>query len=239
MSDRLAVGGKIRALRRQQHLTQADLAQRVGVSASYLNLIEHNRRTLGANLLIRLAEVLPIDLKTFSPDHEGQTVTELLEVFGDPMFESLDVITQDVKELATVYPAVSHAIVRLYGSFRAARQSTQDLAESLTEEAAKSDAQLARSPSEEVSDLIQRHMNFFPELEYGAEALVLDAKLDSESLFAGLVRYLKRVSGVEVRVEQTRSMQSAVRSYDPDRKVLMLSEVLRRGSRNFQLAYQV
>jgi len=47
MSDRLAVGGKIRALRRQQHLTQADLAQRVGVSASYLNLIEHNRRTLG------------------------------------------------------------------------------------------------------------------------------------------------------------------------------------------------
>src|SRR5262245_66256613 len=34
-------------------------------------------------------------------------------------------------------------------------------------------------------------------------------------------------------------MQAAVRSYDPTRKILMLSEVLRRGSRNFQLAYQV
>ncbi len=80
MKDRLAVGGKIRALRRHQHLTQTDLAQRIGISTSYLNLIEHNRRTLGADLLIRLADVLPIDLKTFSPGHEGQTVTELLEV---------------------------------------------------------------------------------------------------------------------------------------------------------------
>jgi len=239
MKDRLAVGGKIRALRRHQHLTQTDLAQRVGISTSYLNLIEHNRRTLGADLLIRLADVLPIDLKAFSPGHEGQTVTELLEVFGDPMFESLDVITQDVKELATVYPAISQAVVRLYTSYRTARQSTQDLAESLTEEPSKAEAQLARSPSEEVSDLIQDHMNYFPELEHGAEALVRDAKLDSESLFAGLVRYLKHTSGVEVRVEQTRSMQSAVRSYDPATKVLTLSEVLRRGSRNFQLAYQV
>jgi predicted transcriptional regulator len=34
-------------------------------------------------------------------------------------------------------------------------------------------------------------------------------------------------------------MQSAVRSYDPATRVLTRSEVLRRGSRNFQLAYQV
>ena len=118
MQETPRLGGKIRALRRQQHLTQADLAQRAGISPSYLNLIEHNRRTLGADLLIKLAEILPIDLKSFSPDHEGQTVTELFEVFGDPMFENLDIITQDVKELATVYPSVSQAIVRLYGAFQ-------------------------------------------------------------------------------------------------------------------------
>jgi predicted transcriptional regulator len=34
-------------------------------------------------------------------------------------------------------------------------------------------------------------------------------------------------------------MRSALRRYDPDRRVLSLSEVLRRGSRNFQLAHQV
>jgi hypothetical protein len=29
---------------------------------------------------------------------------KLLEVFGDPMFENLDVITPDVNELAAAYP---------------------------------------------------------------------------------------------------------------------------------------
>jgi predicted transcriptional regulator/DNA-binding XRE family transcriptional regulator len=239
MAERLAIGGKIRALRRQQHMTQADLAERMGISGSYLNLIEHNRRALGAALLIKLAEVLPIDLRSFSSGHEGQVVTELLEVFGDPIFESSDVIAQDVKELAAVYPGVSDAIVRLYGAFRSARQSTQDLAESLTDEVVENSAQLSRSPIEEVSDLIQHHMNYFPELENGAEALVREADLDSESLFTGLVHYLQRAAHVEVRLEQAGSMQSAVRRYDPVNKVLLLSEVLRRGSRNFQLAHQV
>jgi len=49
------LGAKVRALRRRQGLTQADLAKRLGVSASYLNLIENNRRPLTATLLLKLA----------------------------------------------------------------------------------------------------------------------------------------------------------------------------------------
>ena len=52
-------------------------------------------------------------------------------------------------------------------------------------------------------------------------------------------RYLKRTADVDVRVEPASRMQSAVRSYDPERRVLLLSEGLRRSSRNFQLASQV
>ena len=36
-------------------LTQAAFAARLGISASYLNLIEHNRRPLNATLLLKLA----------------------------------------------------------------------------------------------------------------------------------------------------------------------------------------
>jgi len=87
MSDHSALGSRIRVLRRQQHITQTELARRLGISASYLNLIEHNRRTFSVDLLVKLAEILPIDLKSMSAAHEGRTVAELLEVFGDPMFE--------------------------------------------------------------------------------------------------------------------------------------------------------
>ena len=38
------IGGKIRRLRRQRNMSQSDLATALGISPSYLNLIEHNRR---------------------------------------------------------------------------------------------------------------------------------------------------------------------------------------------------
>jgi predicted transcriptional regulator len=97
----------------------------------------------------------------------------------------------------------------------------------------------SRFPPEEVSDLLQRHLNYFPELEEGAEALTRSAGLDGDALFTGLAAHLQRVTGVEVRIEQTARMQSALRRFDADKQVLYLSEVLRRGSRNFQLAHQV
>jgi predicted transcriptional regulator/DNA-binding XRE family transcriptional regulator len=239
MTERLHLGSKIRAKRRTQHLTQAELARRLGISPSYLNLIEHNRRTFRADLLVKLAEILPLDLRSLSADSEGRIITELLEVFGDSLFDNLEVITQDVKELAVSYPTVAHAIVRLYEAFRRARESTHELAETLSQDAAEEGSLLARFPSEEVSDLIQRHMNYFPELEEGAQSLIREARLDSDSLFAGLVQYLGGSHGIEVRVLEASTMQLAVRHYDAEKRILSLSEILRRGSRNFQLAYQV
>jgi predicted transcriptional regulator len=93
-------------------------------------------------------------------------------------------------------------------------------------------------PTEEVSDLLQRHMNYFPELEQGAEGLWREARLDGDYLYTSLVRHLGAL-GVSVRILRTAEMHGAVRRYDPETKVLSLSEVLRRGSRNFQLAYQL
>jgi predicted transcriptional regulator len=130
-------------------------------------------------------------------------------------------------------------VVRLYEAFSTARKSAHDLGESLSQGAAVQGLYDARFPSEQVSDLIQHHMNYFPELEHGAEAVLRDANLNATSLFSGLVDYLRRRSGVEVRIEPIGRMNSAIRMYDPDRRILSLSEGLRRGRRNFQLAYQI
>ena len=40
------LGAKVRALRRREGLTQVKLAEALGISASYLNLIEHDKRPL-------------------------------------------------------------------------------------------------------------------------------------------------------------------------------------------------
>jgi XRE family transcriptional regulator, fatty acid utilization regulator len=237
MSAVTPLGGKLRALRRREGLTQTQLAGRLAISPSYLNLIEHNRRPLPAALLLRLAEVFHLDLKQFSTDSDARAVADLLEVFGDPMFDAHDLGAAEVREMAASSPQVARAVVALYQAYRGAREALDTLTEKLSE--GGSTGIDARLPTVEVSDLIQRNMNYFPELEDGAARLRRDAGLETTNLYADLVGYLERFHGVRVQVERTAAMQGAVRRYAPERKVLYLSEVLRRGSRNFQLAFQV
>jgi predicted transcriptional regulator/DNA-binding XRE family transcriptional regulator len=238
MREAAQLGAKVRALRRRESMTQAQLAQRLGISASYLNLIEHNRRPLSAPLLIKLAQVFDLDLRTFSADNDARNIADLLEVFGDPIFDGHDLAAAEVRDFAASTPSVARAVISLYRSYRVAREAADTLTAKLTDgDLAGVDS--SHLPTEEVSDLIQRHMNYFPELEEGAEALWRDARLSGDELYAKLVHYLGAAHGVRVHVEKTASMARATRRFDPDRRALYLSEVLRRGSRNFQLAYQV
>lgn len=231
------LGAKVRALRRQRNLTQVQLADRLGISASYLNLIEHNRRPLPAQLLIKLADLFELDLKSLSTEHHARVVADLMEVFGDPLFEPHDVTNAEVRDLASSSPTAARAVLSLYQAYRAAREASDTLAATL------SDGDLdgvdsSHLPTEEVSDLVQRHMNHFPELEAGSEALWREARLDPDYLYTSLVRFLGQL-GVAVRIVHTADARGAMRRYDPEAKVLHLSELLRRGSRNFQLAYQI
>src|SRR3954469_6600057 len=100
MNMNLKLGAKVRALRRKEGLTQTDLAARLDISPSYLNLIEHNQRPLPAHLLLRVAQILHADLGTFTDDNSAHLAADLQEVFGDPLFEEHPLTTNDVRELA-------------------------------------------------------------------------------------------------------------------------------------------
>src|SRR5262245_23520476 len=100
------LGTKVRQLRRREQLTQQHLAERLGISAAYLNLIENNRRPLPAHLLIELARTFKLDLASFAADDEGALGHDLLEVFGDPIFDGAELTAADVRELASSQPGL-------------------------------------------------------------------------------------------------------------------------------------
>jgi predicted transcriptional regulator/transcriptional regulator with XRE-family HTH domain len=237
MANASGLGAKVRALRRRRGMTQAQLAERLHVSASYLNLIEHGRRPLPSPLLIQLAEVLDLDLKSLSAGQDARSVADLLELFGDPLFDAHGLSAAEVREMAEASPQVARAVVALYHAYRGAQEAASTLAAKMSERGVS--ALDSRLPTEEVSDLIQRHVNYFPELEEGAERLWRDGRLVAANLYDALVEVLARHHQVRVQVERTAAMAGAVRRYDRERRVLSLSEVLRRGSRNFQIAYQI
>ena len=73
---RTVIGRAVRRLRSERALTQQALATRLGISASYLNLIEHDQRAVTASLLIKLAETLRVDLGELSGTQERQLELE-------------------------------------------------------------------------------------------------------------------------------------------------------------------
>jgi predicted transcriptional regulator/transcriptional regulator with XRE-family HTH domain len=233
-----ALGSKVRSLRRQHGLTQVQLARELEISASYLNLIEHNRRPLTAPLLIRLAKRFQLDLDAFSSDGDAHIVSDLVEALGDPMFDPHGLTTSTLRELAFTHPGIAGAILTLYGAYRRAQESSDSLAERLLGSVPATPHQ-AGLPAEEVSNFIQQHSNHFPILEAGAEAIWTAANLDPTNIYPGLVAYLDANHGVRVQVAKVGNTRGALRRYDPQTKLLTLSELLPPRSRHFQLAHQL
>jgi predicted transcriptional regulator/transcriptional regulator with XRE-family HTH domain len=238
------LGGKVRTLRRRQGLSQVQLAERLGISASYLNLIESNRRPLPANLLIKVAQHFEVDLDSFAADNDARMISDLLEAFADPLFEAYALSSAEVRDMVTQSPGVARAVLALYAAYKTAREASDSLASRVAagEEAGASAAgggAAAALPSEEVSDLIQKHMNHFPELESAADDLRRRARLEHEEAYPGLIRHLEKAHGIHVRIAHWGAERGIVRRYDPDKKILTLSELLPTRSRTFNLAHQL
>jgi predicted transcriptional regulator/transcriptional regulator with XRE-family HTH domain len=227
-------------------MSQVQLAQRLGVSASYLNLIENDRRPLSVPMLLRLAGEFGTDLKAFTAEGDARRSAELVELFGDPLFEEAGLTSADARELAQQAPNMAQAVVALYRAYREAR-ATGEAAGLVAPgggegggaaEDAGGAGGAGGAPSEEVSDFLQRHGNHFPALEEAAERLVREARLEPDALAAGLAAHLERAHGVEVRVVQVDQARGVLRRYEPERRRLTLSEQLAPRSRAFQLAVQ-
>ncbi len=228
------LGQKLRALRRREELTQQQLAERLSVSPAYLNLIENGKRPLPAHMLISLAQLFQLDLSAFAADDDKDLQSELLEVFGDPLFDSAGLIQADIKDLAQSQPTASRAVVTLYRAWRQARLGSTASMEGEAVDVVSDSS----SPSDDVSDFLQKNMNSFPDVEELAEQWRRDARADSDELGRALVRSLEEKLGVQVQIAKATADPTTLRKYDPARKQIVVSELLPPRSRNFQLAHQ-
>lgn len=64
-SQILLVGQKIRQIRKSRHLTQADLAARIGVTQSDLSRMENGEYKVGLDTLFRILQVFELSMSAF------------------------------------------------------------------------------------------------------------------------------------------------------------------------------
>jgi predicted transcriptional regulator/DNA-binding XRE family transcriptional regulator len=243
MRKQTRLGARMRSLRRQAGLTQAELAERLNVSASYVNLLENERRPLTAELLLGLGRALDVDLRTLTSGPDAELLAGLMEAFGDPVFDDHRVSGGEVTSFVESHPDVARAVLALHGAYALTRVTNEALRARVLNETESAPslagADRVRLSTEQVSDFIQRQGNHFPELEREAERIWALGRLEPGDLYRGLVMYLRERHGIGVSVLPVRRMGGAVRRLDAQRGELQLSEVLPRGSRSFQVAAQL
>jgi hypothetical protein len=152
-----------------------------------------------------------------------------MEAFSDPVFESAEVKASDVQELVATLPAVGRAVLDIYEAYR--RNLPADEQTNAGDDAA--DAAPVTIPSEEVTEFIQRRLNYFPEIEAAAERLWADNGLAVHSLQQGLTALLRQRHSVDVEIRHADLMKGRSRHYDQLARRLEISEMLAPSSRLF------
>ena len=225
MADmKIFAGPRVRRIRNQLGITQTAMAEGLGISPSYLNLIERNQRPLTVQLILKLASVYKVDIEELQGE-TGSVARELREVFSDPLLQGEIPGGEELIEVAEAAPNAASGMVKLYRAYKEQAERLTDLAGLLAQ--AGHDAQIsgARLPMDEVRATFENRPNHFAEIDLAAETFF--AELDPGEDLAGAIRtWLRSEHGIVVRTLPVHAMPNLRRRYDRHSMRLFLSERL-------------
>ena len=222
------MGPRLKRLRRELGLTQAQVAHDLDISASYVALLERNQRPLTADLLLRLARTYRMDLTDIAANGGADYAARLVAALKDPMFADIDLPALEVSDIATSFPGISEAFLRLHTAWAERQLELADRGAERTEGAEPAD------PVAEVQRFLAARHNCFPALDEAAEAI---AGHIAEA--GSLTSYLGSRHSLRVRRLPTEVLAGSIRRYDRHRGEILLDDALDTASQNFQLALQL
>ncbi len=126
------VGTRIRQKRREIGLTQVDLARQIGISPSYLNLIEWNKRRIAGVLLHKISNVLGLARHELDGTSEQRLREALIELAHRRSLARLGVEIHRTSELIGRFPGWAKSLAALARSEREAVTHAQNLTDRLT-----------------------------------------------------------------------------------------------------------
>jgi predicted transcriptional regulator/transcriptional regulator with XRE-family HTH domain len=226
VSRPLYLGPRVRRLRRELGLTQQAMAEDLAISPSYIALLERNQRPVTADMLLRLARTYKLDMSDLAADDGEDHARRIADVLRDPLFADIDLPALEVTDLATSFPGISEALLRLHGAY--VREQ-----EALAGEQGPPGDRAEVDPVAAVRVFLTAHRNHFTELENAAE------QIGGELRDAGGPREWLANKGVRVRFLPPEVLVAAVRRYDRHNEQLMIDETLDGASRAFQVATHI
>lgn len=236
------VGHRLRTLRLSKNVKQADCARELGVSPAYLNLIEKGKRVTPFPLLWKALRFFQVDPEEFmSQLGEGRVDEALAKLLDEPLLKTLN-LDQDSLQSLSAEPKLAGTVAALFNLYKNTRSQLENVMAQLSSEergrssASPADARLDYSPFDEVSDFLQAHQNYFPELEEEAESVRKDFGNDRILGSGVLVKMLEARFGIVTRIAEAPQGSSVVRRLSLEQQVLDVSPTLTEQPLKFQIA---
>lgn len=232
--EKLIIGQRLRVLRGSLGLTQSQMAAELGVSASYITLIEADQRPASARFLMKLAEVYDLNVSELAPASDAQLAADFSAALKDPALELGTLARSEIEAVLQSSPKLAAAFVRLHDRHREAvlRPLADD--NPLTDRDKVEVLAETSRPVDAVRNWFYEHRNHIDPLDRAAEALADELKLHRSEPHAALSGRLA-AHGIRTRILPAEVMGDQLRRFDLHRKELMLSELLSQSSRRFQI----
>ncbi|HTO31101.1 MAG TPA: short-chain fatty acyl-CoA regulator family protein [Pararhizobium sp.] len=222
--NKIFAGARVRRIRNGLSLTQTAMAEALGISPSYLNLIERNQRPLTVQLLLKLASVYKVDLDELQGEASG-SIAQLREMFADPLLSGELPGDQELIEVAEAAPNAATGILKLYRAYKEQSSRLKDLSTMLADQGHMAALSEARLPMDEVRDIFENRPCYFAGIDEAAEAF--HARLaPGDDLAGALKNWLRKEHGLSVRALPVHVMPDLRRRFDRHSMRLFLSERL-------------
>jgi XRE family transcriptional regulator, fatty acid utilization regulator len=229
--SKIFAGVRLRRMRNKLNLNQAALAQSLGISPSYLNLIERDQRPITAQLLLKLHTLHGANIAELSGnDEHSDVLASLKEVVADPLLSGEIPVATELVQAQEVAPNLVGATIKLYSAYREVLVRLSDFSQKI--------AVSGSVPPETVFESAQNWLQENPlhqPIENLAEEIWFDLT-PKDDVFAGIKARLRSGSGIDVRIMPTEIMGADCARYDRHSQRLFISERLNAHERLFEAA---
>eukprot|EP00752_Nemacystus_decipiens_P000677 g677.t1 len=228
------IGPRLRRLRLERGETQAQMARGLGVSTSYVNLLENNERSVSVTVLLKLFEVYGVDWRDIAADEDSTLLADLRAAVQDPLFGEERPDLAQLRAALAHSPELASCFLKLHRAYHAATDRLLSVAGAQPREG---EPMLAVSPESAVHSFFRRHNNHFPGLEAAAAVFWGGGPIPIDEVYSLLKRRLTADLGLSVRVAPVAEMPVTLRTHDVERREVLLSEALDYPNRVFQLVH--
>ena len=233
----LKIGPKIKGFRRQLGIQANKLAEKLNISPSYLTLIEGGKRKIDADLLLKICQELKIEVSDLAIKSDINLANNISELLDDKLFDDLDILGPEVKDLANTNPKIGRALIRLGDILKKKDHELVNKIEKLSGKIV--DSRKSSFPGEVISDFLQENKNYFPKLEDFANKIFDEVKQNNRTRYIALCKFLKSEYDITVKDVIPEDGKPFSKIFNKKNKELILSDYLSLETKKLHAAAQI